>query len=149
MLDNGNTIFDAWKEAKVNAGYGNSSDSDFAAHLLSFEYRRSLTSKTFCVWFPYVPLPYHIYYGVYLRAEVRNSQEENDETTPARTGSCRYGCLIYQYIENTLRYTCITGIIFSAYRYWKFLISNIPSCRRQEICIHFRHVVNTISQYRE
>ena len=34
------TIFDLWKEAKVNAGYGNSSDNDFAAHLLSLEYRR-------------------------------------------------------------------------------------------------------------
>ena len=33
-------IFESWKEAKIVAGYGNSSDNDFAAHVLSLEYRR-------------------------------------------------------------------------------------------------------------
>ena len=33
-------IFNSWKEAKIEAGYSNSSDSDFAAHLLSLELRR-------------------------------------------------------------------------------------------------------------
>lgn len=33
-------IFDTWKEAKIVAGYDHSSDSDFAAHLLSLEFRR-------------------------------------------------------------------------------------------------------------
>ena len=33
-------IFNSWKEAKIEAGYSNSSDSDFAAHLLSLEFRR-------------------------------------------------------------------------------------------------------------
>ena len=35
-----NSIFTTWKEAKCEAGYAGSSDSDFAAHLLSLEYRR-------------------------------------------------------------------------------------------------------------
>ena len=34
------TIFHSWLEAKFSAGYGCSTDSDFAAHLLSLEYRR-------------------------------------------------------------------------------------------------------------
>ena len=34
------TIFKSWKDAKNIAGYGLCSDSDFAAHLLSLEYRR-------------------------------------------------------------------------------------------------------------
>ena len=34
------TIFKSWKDAKNEAGYGSSSDSEFAAHLLSLEYRR-------------------------------------------------------------------------------------------------------------
>ena len=33
-------IFDTWKEAKISAGYEHSSDTDFAAHLLSLEFRR-------------------------------------------------------------------------------------------------------------
>ena len=33
-------IFNSWKDAKVVAGYDKSSDSDFAAHLLSLEFRR-------------------------------------------------------------------------------------------------------------
>ena len=33
-------IFNSWKEAKIEAGYSNSSNSDFAAHLLSLEFRR-------------------------------------------------------------------------------------------------------------
>ena len=33
-------IFKSWKEAKVVAGYDKASDSDFAAHLLSLEFRR-------------------------------------------------------------------------------------------------------------
>ena len=33
-------IFEAWRDAKTDAGYSLSSDSDFAAHLLSLEYRR-------------------------------------------------------------------------------------------------------------
>ena len=33
-------IFETWKESKIVAGYGSSTDSDFAAHLLSLEYRR-------------------------------------------------------------------------------------------------------------
>ena len=33
-------IFETWKESKIVAGYGASSDSDFAAHLLSLEYCR-------------------------------------------------------------------------------------------------------------
>ena len=33
-------IFDARKEAKIDAGYSRYSDSEFAAHLLSLEYRR-------------------------------------------------------------------------------------------------------------
>ena len=33
-------IFNSWKEAKIEAGYDNSSDSDFAAHLLSSVCRR-------------------------------------------------------------------------------------------------------------
>ena len=32
-------ILDAWKKAKIEAGYNTCSDSDFAAHLLSLEYR--------------------------------------------------------------------------------------------------------------
>ena len=31
-------IFDSWKQAKIVAGYEKSSDSDFAAHLLSLEF---------------------------------------------------------------------------------------------------------------
>ena len=38
------TIFESWKEAKVVAGYGKASDNDFAAHLLSLEYRRRYVS---------------------------------------------------------------------------------------------------------
>ena len=34
------TILKSWKDAKDEAGYGSSSDSKFAAHLLSLEYRR-------------------------------------------------------------------------------------------------------------
>ncbi len=34
------TIFKSWKDAKNIAGYELCSDSDFAAHLLSLEYRR-------------------------------------------------------------------------------------------------------------
>ena len=34
------TIFKSWKDAKNEAGYGSSTDSEFAAHLLSPEYRR-------------------------------------------------------------------------------------------------------------
>lgn len=34
------TIFESWKEAKEDAGYSFSTDSEFAAHLLSLEYRR-------------------------------------------------------------------------------------------------------------
>ena len=30
----------SWKDAKNEAGYGSSSDSEFAAHLLSLEYHR-------------------------------------------------------------------------------------------------------------
>ena len=33
-------MFDAWKNAKIEARYSTCSDSDFAAHLLSLEYRR-------------------------------------------------------------------------------------------------------------
>ena len=33
-------LFNAWKQAKIAAGYEKSSDSDFAAHLLSLEFRR-------------------------------------------------------------------------------------------------------------
>jgi hypothetical protein len=33
-------IFDTWQEAKIRAGYERSSDTDFAAHLLSLEFRR-------------------------------------------------------------------------------------------------------------
>ena len=33
-------IFDMWQEAKIRAGYEHSSDTDFAAHLLSLEFRR-------------------------------------------------------------------------------------------------------------
>ena len=33
-------MFDAWRNAKVEAGYDLSSGSEFAAHLLSLEYRR-------------------------------------------------------------------------------------------------------------
>ena len=32
-------IFEAWKSSKIEAGYDRCSDSDFAAHLLSLEYR--------------------------------------------------------------------------------------------------------------
>ena len=35
-----NNIFEAWKSSKIEAGYDKCSDSDFAAHLLSLEYRR-------------------------------------------------------------------------------------------------------------
>ena len=35
-----NNIFEAWKNAKVEAGYEQCSDSDFVGHLLSLEYRR-------------------------------------------------------------------------------------------------------------
>ena len=34
------SIFESWKDAKIVTGYGSCSDSDFAAHLLSLEYRR-------------------------------------------------------------------------------------------------------------
>lgn len=33
-------LFNSWKQAKIAAGYEKSSDSDFAAHLLSLEFRR-------------------------------------------------------------------------------------------------------------
>ena len=33
-------IFDTWSKAKTSAGYERLSDSDFAAHLLSLEFRR-------------------------------------------------------------------------------------------------------------
>lgn len=33
-------IFDTWSKAKIVAGYERSTDSDFAAHLLSLEMRR-------------------------------------------------------------------------------------------------------------
>ena len=33
-------MFKSWKEAKVVAGYDKASDSDFATHLLSLEFRR-------------------------------------------------------------------------------------------------------------
>ena len=33
-------IFQAWLQAKFDAGYEACSDSDFAAHLLSLEYRK-------------------------------------------------------------------------------------------------------------
>ena len=33
-------IFEAWRDAKTEAGYEASSDCDFACHLLSLEYRR-------------------------------------------------------------------------------------------------------------
>jgi hypothetical protein len=32
-------IFDTWQEAKITAGYEHSSHTDFAAHLLSLEFR--------------------------------------------------------------------------------------------------------------
>ena len=35
-----NNIFKSWIQAKHQAGYNSSSDSDFAAHSLSLEYRR-------------------------------------------------------------------------------------------------------------
>ena len=35
-----NQMFVAWKDAKIVAGYSACSDSEFAAHLLSLEYRR-------------------------------------------------------------------------------------------------------------
>ena len=35
-----NNIFQSWLQAKFAAGYEACSDSDFAAHLLSLEYRR-------------------------------------------------------------------------------------------------------------
>ena len=35
-----NNIFEAWRNAKIEAGYSHCSDSEFAAHLLSLEYRR-------------------------------------------------------------------------------------------------------------
>ena len=35
-----NNMFEAWKDAKIAAGYSVCSDSDFAGHLLSLEYRR-------------------------------------------------------------------------------------------------------------
>ena len=35
-----NNIFEAWKSSKSEAGYDKCSHSDFAAHLLSLEYRR-------------------------------------------------------------------------------------------------------------
>ena len=34
------TIYETWKESKLAAGYASCSDSEFAAHLLSLEYRR-------------------------------------------------------------------------------------------------------------
>ena len=34
------TIFKSWKDAKNEAGYDSSTDSEFAAHLLSLEYCR-------------------------------------------------------------------------------------------------------------
>ena len=34
------TIFQSWLQAKFEAGYAACSDSEFAAHLLSLEYRR-------------------------------------------------------------------------------------------------------------
>lgn len=34
------SVFQAWREAKNEAGYQKCSDSDFASHLLSLEYRR-------------------------------------------------------------------------------------------------------------
>ena len=33
-------IYETWAKAKTTAGYGRSSDSEFAAHLLSLEFRR-------------------------------------------------------------------------------------------------------------
>jgi hypothetical protein len=33
-------IFDTWQEAKISAGYEHSNDTNFAAHLLSLEFRR-------------------------------------------------------------------------------------------------------------
>lgn len=35
-----NTILQSWLAAKFSAGYGSCTDSDFAAHLFSLEYRR-------------------------------------------------------------------------------------------------------------
>ena len=35
-----NNIFQSWLGVKLQAGYKGSSDSDFAAHLLSLEYQR-------------------------------------------------------------------------------------------------------------
>ena len=35
-----NNMFEAWKDAKVTAGYSVCSDSDFAGHLLSLECQR-------------------------------------------------------------------------------------------------------------
>ena len=33
-------IFNSWQKAKIETGHDNSSDSNFAAHLLSLEFRR-------------------------------------------------------------------------------------------------------------
>ena len=35
-----NSMFEVWKDYKIVAGYGACSDSAFAGHLLSLEYRR-------------------------------------------------------------------------------------------------------------
>lgn len=37
-------IFKTWSNAKIMAGYEKSTDSDFAAHLLSLEFRRRLVT---------------------------------------------------------------------------------------------------------
>ena len=44
-------IFDSWKQAKIVAGYEKSSDSDFAAHLLSLKFRRRYVSICFSIQF--------------------------------------------------------------------------------------------------
>ena len=54
-------MFESWKEAKIVAGYENSSDNDFAAHLLSLEYRRRyILFKVIIIVFHYIFLKLHI-----------------------------------------------------------------------------------------
>ena len=82
------SVFSAWREAKNKAGYQRCSDSDFASHLLSLEYRRR--SEYSRVFHPYLVYGYISYVNKHLtgflivyRAELPDqcqmSQPKRDE----------------------------------------------------------------------
>ena len=106
------TIFQSWKEAKVDAGYRNSGDNDFAAHLLSLEYRRryvffnNMLSVFLCIIWQHFTKNFTILFTA--RAELKNNWDEiqtEDSENAHREGAVMEGKKFTYYIFKVL-YTC-------------------------------------------